>query len=1197
MPRLKVEILGDESSLVRAYKAATEQSKLFQKHTAAAATGVGSLDRSLRKGSTSMYGFAKAGLLAGGALVGVGSLVEGIDKTVKAAEKFEVAQRSMQAQLKANGENFKQVSPWVDKLSQANVQLGFTSTQTAQAFTQLDRASGSAATSYKYMAVTADLAAARHIDLSKAALIVGKVIDGNVGALNRYGIAVPKGTSATDALRIAQQKLSGQAQAAVTPFARFHAVLNNIEVIIGQELLPTISKYLDKVTLWLSSAKHQAEIGNVVKTALHDIGVAMKWARDRFEEMLPTIKNLIHYGFDGIKAAIEGAKAAFGLLAAAFGKHKAEMIAAIVAIGVAITLALGPEAVAIAGAIIAVGYIKDHWGAISKWFVSFAGFMKDLFEGMWKYVEGLAEGAVYDMLVNFELLAKGAKKALGWIPFFGKSVKDATGNAISFIEGFNTRSQALLAQGGAQAGNAWANAFDKSSSAVSLPTVLGGQGSGTGGFFGSNSGSAGSMTAGKAKMLAFAKDAIGTPYVWGGAGPGGFDCSGLVSWAFANGLNVSIPHSTYAQVGMGAAVGSDTLKGATPGDVIFTQYGEGGKAGPGHEGIYIGGGQVLSAPHTGANVGISSLAGFTSGGHYTVRDLAGKTAPSTIPLPTTTTVPLPTVALPGDVAAAAAAAAKASKTKTGAASLLHGALFGSGPNGAAGQLSQIFGLDQTIGGKYSFMGTGTHLFSKQLQVSLARQGGVGSANMETLTKAHTELQKLAASFVGDAMPVALATEMSKVTKAMKRLKMTKEAGAIGNAALQKFNDAGQQIAGLQTLMQVAVPGETTDFTKQVKGLVAKQVAVLRAGIAKLQAKGEGGSGAAAQLKTQLDGALTAQQNLFQNVVATARSAYDTALSSFSSSFQKLVSDIDQQFEQQTQQYVDQVLGPQFFQGLQTPSEALLAGMQQQDTQQSLQDALVSAQQSGDPKAVQQAARAIQENELQLKATAERTQADKDYADAVRQYQNDRSIQEGQLNDSLSALGDGVQKGTMKMSDLNVILAKYGIAMDGPGGATATTVAFANDLAAATTGEGGIISSLGALQEAFAALVAWVNSNTGSSVDIPAGPSFTSENGQQAAPGATGATVASPGGNTYMQTGKGRYGSKPIPLMASGGRVLANGLAFLHAGEVVVPHGGGGGILHVTVNVPGGFVGSNRELTDTIVAALRREKTRIPSLGI
>ena len=95
---------------------------------------------------------------------------------------------------------------------------------------------------------------------------------------------------------------------------------------------------------------------------------------------------------------------------------------------------------------------------------------------------------------------------------------------------------------------------------------------------------------------------LGVPYVWGGASPRGFDCSGLVMYAFAQ-IGVSVPHSSYAQYGMGTPVSMSQLQ---PGDLVFF-------AGASHVGIYIGGGQFIHAPHTGDVVKISSL----SEGWYT----------------------------------------------------------------------------------------------------------------------------------------------------------------------------------------------------------------------------------------------------------------------------------------------------------------------------------------------------------------------------------------------------------------------------------------------------------------------------------------------------------------------------------------------------------------------------------------------------
>ena len=102
-------------------------------------------------------------------------------------------------------------------------------------------------------------------------------------------------------------------------------------------------------------------------------------------------------------------------------------------------------------------------------------------------------------------------------------------------------------------------------------------------------------------VVGIAMQYLGVPYVWGGASPRGFDCSGFVMYVFAQ-IGVSLPHSSYAMMGMGTPVSMSQLE---PGDLVFFSGGS-------HMGIYIGGGQFIHAPHTGDVVKISSLSGYYS---------------------------------------------------------------------------------------------------------------------------------------------------------------------------------------------------------------------------------------------------------------------------------------------------------------------------------------------------------------------------------------------------------------------------------------------------------------------------------------------------------------------------------------------------------------------------------------------------------
>lgn len=96
--------------------------------------------------------------------------------------------------------------------------------------------------------------------------------------------------------------------------------------------------------------------------------------------------------------------------------------------------------------------------------------------------------------------------------------------------------------------------------------------------------------------LSFAAEQLGTPYVWGGTGPDGFDCSGLAQAAYGA-AGVRLPRVAQDQYDAGPAVPD----GATvlPGDLVF--FGT-GPTGVDHVGIYVGSGLMVDAPHTGAVV-------------------------------------------------------------------------------------------------------------------------------------------------------------------------------------------------------------------------------------------------------------------------------------------------------------------------------------------------------------------------------------------------------------------------------------------------------------------------------------------------------------------------------------------------------------------------------------------------------------------
>lgn len=577
-----------------------------------------------------------------------------------------------------------------------------------------------------------------------------------------------------------------------------------------------------------------------------------------------------------------------------------------------------------------------------------------------------------------------------------------------------------------------------------------------------------SMGAGKQKMMALAQAALGTPYLWGGNGPGGFDCSGLVQWAFANGLNVNIPRTTYGQAQKGQQVNPNA---AQVGDVVFTNYGEGGNAGPGHEGLIVGykNGQPIieAAPHTGSKVQTyTGFGAFTGGAKFTVRDLL------------------------------ATMAGTAATGLTGGSSTGNAAID-SLLNGSSGKM------------KKPAITTGSALLGGALQNAIAH--------------AQDEVTQSSGAVAGKWLKV----ELAQLDLAKKKL-------------------AGMDATGKQ---KKAIDAETRNIDSQIAN-VNKQIT--------------------ANLKSQADA-----------IKSNAKQAISSARSNIGSAFSQIINDARTAFEQSTSDYITNTLGPQFYQGLSNPLESQLAGMQAADTAQSLQDALTQAQASGDAASIAQAQRAIDENNLAIKATALRAQEDTDYAAAVKKYQDDRQLQEDRMTSALKGLATGVEDGTQKLS--------------GPGGLSDTLASFGVTTSSIATDDMGALSTATvALAQVFASEAAAL-AGVGSASARAAATAANAAAAKLADPNYA-QHVASFTGSGYSSGFLGRAGigtGGAIPMLATGGDIRSAGLAYLHPGERVLPASvvnsptNGGGAISITIVAPN-YVGDKRDLAAAIKSPQVRE---------
>jgi cell wall-associated NlpC family hydrolase len=111
------------------------------------------------------------------------------------------------------------------------------------------------------------------------------------------------------------------------------------------------------------------------------------------------------------------------------------------------------------------------------------------------------------------------------------------------------------------------------------------------------------------QVLQVAAKYVGTPYVFGGSNPRGFDCSGLILFVYSQ-FGVALPHSVTGQARLGIKIAPED---ALPGDlVIYNDHG--------HSGIYAGNGQMYHAPQRGDYVKLGTINSLAeAGGHYFVR--------------------------------------------------------------------------------------------------------------------------------------------------------------------------------------------------------------------------------------------------------------------------------------------------------------------------------------------------------------------------------------------------------------------------------------------------------------------------------------------------------------------------------------------------------------------------------------------------
>lgn len=113
------------------------------------------------------------------------------------------------------------------------------------------------------------------------------------------------------------------------------------------------------------------------------------------------------------------------------------------------------------------------------------------------------------------------------------------------------------------------------------------------------------------KIVRLARSFVGTPYVWGGTSPNGFDCSGFVQYVYGK-MGIQLPRVSYQQADAGKPVPLNKLQA---GDLVWWDINNRNN-GADHIAIYLGGGLIAEAPRPGVNLRVRQL-GNNEGAHGT----------------------------------------------------------------------------------------------------------------------------------------------------------------------------------------------------------------------------------------------------------------------------------------------------------------------------------------------------------------------------------------------------------------------------------------------------------------------------------------------------------------------------------------------------------------------------------------------------
>lgn len=902
----------------------------------------------------------------------------------------------------------------------------------------------------------------------------------------------------------------------------------------AQSSLTLVGKLIE--SLWHAVMALGTALYPVSKVAVKDLINGLNGLADIIRRNQDAIREVVGTALTGLVTAIKIVVGGLSLLTAGLSHligMKAPVVTAILAIGAALALTLGPQAAVVLGVILAVGYIKNHWQQLEAFFKELWRNIKAIFYFAWDELKIGAALAVLKIIEPFSHLP-------GWMGDWARKMKDRLHEQLDAMRlDAAQQGQNIGWAIGSSTYNGVLPWLEKTQEAIRAAWSTWQGGSVPTGMKPPN-------TKGIPGIIGLTGPQL--PHVFNGSikGESSTMIAALegISRYYKNAeINViSGYRSTAKQQRLWDAAVRAGHPGRMPNGNPIAQPGtsphESGNALDGT--ISIGGRNVpLSSlpPSVLARFGLESVAGDVNHVQLAGTTPAVTSAFGALPAWTKNLGPRPTPPplIPVNL--------------TNAASKYANLASNLGNTGAAAKKY----LEQEL-----------TVLTKEYFGLKAKLDDASGKNKDAIKKAMTGVEnnmRDTGRLIRDAVVV---TGDALIPKGLK----TKL------AAIQ-----GQYSADV-AFAAILVGSAADTYAVTIRHNLNQQASVLQQEVDALKRKL---AGAAGKQRTAIQDEISAVSkelaDVQQGILQSLQGAVQTLQTRVGNLFGKVQQQFAAAFEQQTQSMVDD-LGAKFFQnGLMTPLEGQLAGMQASDRLQSLQDALTGArdqlakdqntlaavvyeattgitsylydseslkQVEADNKAIAAAQRALDENDIAIRAAAERSQADRDYTSQLKQLQQTRTTLENAMNDQLAKLSEQLQNGTGSMQALSAIAAYYGIQI------SSTTIPDFDDLSTAS----------GKLIDAITALAAYIEKITGYSPNpAPTGGDGSGADGggsssaaldyrdaAQAAAEALGyyVTYTLSGGGVYYQSNSGNWGKKP--MLDEGGWVEKTGVAVVHAGE-------------------------------------------------